>query len=570
MKNKTIAGLGITMAAAILLSGCSALPDPSASIDQAEQAISLLPQDGSSTLREEAAVRAEPTNDSKAVEKLPAGARVRILYQNSDGWAQLDLGRTTGWIKASILDAGSHGSVAKIPTIYKTVSSANIRSKASASSKKLGVYKKNTQITAIETKSGWVKITYKGKTGWLATSTLNKLPRTKYTVKTSSSMMSKAGSGKKVSSLKAGQTLTHTGKTSGKYLQVHNGSKLGWVKASAVAKTLTVKYRLKGYTTAHKSIGGKTYTHLYKNQVVGASSATVKKSKGKSWTKILANGTELWVSTSKVSKTAKSTAVGTPTKVVAKYKAKKSATFRSTPNGYSAGSYKVNTVVGSPTKEVVKAGGKSWLHVINGGKQQWVEASNFAGTSINAKLGAPSAPKATPKPVPKPTPTATPKPAVPPTDLGSLTRTSWTDAEYVAAIKKNISKWCPTTPVNLAAKANTYYATSHPQAIFISRKDNPNPNWGNILSVSLHECAHILQFKAYEGRLEHLDRDMDPLWPAKKNGVEHLADCISDLMGGKREGMLPNGWSYWAGYGETCNTTQTKAAQTILNGKALT
>lgn len=86
-------------------------------------------------------------------------------------------------------------------------------------------------------------------------------------------------------------------------------------------------------------------------------------------------------------------------------------------------------------------------------------------------------------------------------------------------------------------------------------------------AVALHECAHILQYRAYDYDASALERDMARLYPhGPSSGTEHMADCISDLMGAERSGTV-EGRGYSAGYGGACTTEQSAAAAEILAGR---
>lgn len=550
--------VSLFLAASILLSGCSATT-PNQPSERPEQSVKTLELSGTRQTVEETPVYAEASHQSRVLETLPAGARISIETAAHDpAWASVVTGAGQGWINTANLAAGSHASTVKLPTVYKAKAKSPLRAAASDKSRNLRTLSTGTLVDKTASKGSWVKTKVGSSTGWIHARTLTMQAHTKYTLNSKQTLTSKAGSGRTLATIAKGATVTHTGRTSGKHYQVGYRNRLGWLKSSTISRVYVEKFRVKAFTSAHSTAGGKTMSTLYKGQVLGSYSRTTKKIKGITWVQLRVGNQNGWVLQSKVNNIAVGTALGSPTAITAKYAARKGTVLRTSPNGKAVATVAAGHVIGTTSKDTVRSAGKTWIHVTQGGKQLWIEASHWALTSLSKPLGAPK-PALSPNPAPTPFNQA----------LASKTKTDWTDAQYIAAIKQNIAPWCPTVPVKLAKTEGSYYATSHPLEIYISRIGNPNPNWGNIYSVSLHECAHIKQFSAYSNKLQDLDRDMDPLWGVKGMGIEYLADCMSDLMGGKRQGVLPNGWTYWSGYGKTCNSAQNKAAQTLLNGKTL-
>lgn len=85
-------------------------------------------------------------------------------------------------------------------------------------------------------------------------------------------------------------------------------------------------------------------------------------------------------------------------------------------------------------------------------------------------------------------------------------------------------------------------------------------------AVQLHECAHILQYRAYRYDGDALDANMDRIYPdGEFEGVEHMADCMADAMGARR--VSTSGGTTWTvGYGGTCSSTQLSAARKVIAG----
>jgi hypothetical protein len=89
-------------------------------------------------------------------------------------------------------------------------------------------------------------------------------------------------------------------------------------------------------------------------------------------------------------------------------------------------------------------------------------------------------------------------------------------------------------------------------------------------AVALHECAHILQYRAYGYDWSALDRAMRGVYPAGPHSpIEHMADCMSEVMGAERRGRGTDGQWYDAGYGGGCNPEQVDAAEQVVAGRRL-
>ena len=86
--------------------------------------------------------------------------------------------------------------------------------------------------------------------------------------------------------------------------------------------------------------------------------------------------------------------------------------------------------------------------------------------------------------------------------------------------------------------------------------------------MALHECAHILQYRAYDYDATELESAMERVYPeGTASGVEHMADCISEVLGAVRTGQDGRGVPYSVGYGGTCDAAQLEASQRILAGQ---
>lgn len=219
----------------------------------------------------------------------------------------------------------------------------------------------------------------------------------------------------------------------------------------------------------------------------------------------------------------------------AKYATKRGTTLRSK----AAAGKKLASIPTDFTLDTLnnaKAKKGTWVQLRFRGKTGWVATKDLKSVSINATVGA-----------------------------GAK---SYSDATWAKMVKKNISKYCPSTQVRVSKKKGEYYAESAPRRITLSRVGNPDPDAGNIKAVALHECAHIRQFTVYPTGFAKLKSYAEKTNPRRDGrGIEHLADCMSDQMGARRSGKLANGSTYYAGYRGKCSSTQKQAATKLLAKK---
>lgn len=148
---------------------------------------------------------------------------------------------------------------------------------------------------------------------------------------------------------------------------------------------------------------------------------------------------------------------------------------------------------------------------------------------------------------------------------------------WAGSAKKNIKRWCKGVPVT-TKKTTTNYASvsSNGSArIVLSRTafgKKLDPNHPLAVATQYHECAHVLQYRAYGYDFRKAEKAMKKIYPRARpggSGFEHMADCIADAMGAKRVGKLSGGSTYYAGYGGDCSKKQMKAAKRILAGKRI-
>ena len=118
-------------------------------------------------------------------------------------------------------------------TIYKTTTKTNLRKKASINSDIIKTLAKGTKVTKISTKGKWLKVSYKGKTGYI---------RKMYLKKVSSSSSSSDKSSSSSSSDKSKSTSASSGPTEGKKLVLKDSVNVR-KKPSTSAKRINLAYK---------------------------------------------------------------------------------------------------------------------------------------------------------------------------------------------------------------------------------------------------------------------------------------------------------------------------------------
>lgn len=78
-----------------------------------------------------------------------------------------------------------------------------------------------------------------------------------------------------------------------------------------------------------------------------------------------------------------------------------------------------------------------------------------------------------------------------------------------------------------------------------------------------------MQYRAHEYDGSAMKRSMDKIY-GRSNGMEHVADCITVVMGAKRKGEqydpatgTSHGWE--AGYGGVCTPKHLKSARKVID-----
>ena len=133
-------------------------------------------------------LRSKASTSSAVVTKLAKGTKVTHLAAASKGWVKVKAGSKTGYLSTSYLSAKKPATTktatakttpakatpAPAEVSYVTVSSLNLRSKASTSSSVVTKLTKGTKVTHLaKVSNGWVKVKAGSKTGYVSTSYLS-------------------------------------------------------------------------------------------------------------------------------------------------------------------------------------------------------------------------------------------------------------------------------------------------------------------------------------------------------------------------------------------------------------
>lgn len=204
-------------------------------------------------------VREKSSATSKSLGILKNKASVEV-YSVTNGWAKVKYGNKTAYVSSSYVKKASTAPVkapVKAPakvnppkTVkYLATVNVNVREKAVASSKRVGLLNAGKTVQVQSISKGWAKVTYNNKTAYISSSYLKKsstasvsppkVAGPKATVtktsKTTANVHMRTGAGtshKSIAIIKKNTKVSLTGKTSGKWKQVKVSGKTGWVSGS--------------------------------------------------------------------------------------------------------------------------------------------------------------------------------------------------------------------------------------------------------------------------------------------------------------------------------------------------
>lgn len=333
-----------------------------------------------------------------------------------------------------------------------------------------------------------------------------------------------AASGRKLATVKSGTYLTAR-TTRAKWIRVAVGGKTGWFPLSNTKRLVQKRHEAIRKTTLRTSPGkGTVVVRVAK----GKELVSTGRRSGK-YLQLYTGGKTGWAPTADVRnailakyQTSSATAMYTTAK-----SAKKLSTI---PADYTVG-----------TRTMAAAKGRTQVEYA--GKTGWVAASRAPKVGLGVPLG----------------------------------KLSWK-----ASAVKNIAKWCKGVPLSAGPNRGNFataegWTGKMKESITLDTNGfggaRLDPNHPAAIAVQYHECAHILQFRAYKYDFTKLDRRMDAVY-GKRNGTEHMADCMAVAMGAKLSGTERDSRSgytttWHAGYGGKCTSRHLGLAKKVIAGKAV-
>ncbi len=116
-------------------------------------------------------IRKSSSKDSELVGKLKKNSGCEIL-KTKGSWTKIKSGKVTGWVKSEYLLTGEKAKkkADKVAKSLATVNTEtlNIRSEKSTNSSVVAQVGEDTDLTVLNEGSQWVKVKYKGKTGYVS------------------------------------------------------------------------------------------------------------------------------------------------------------------------------------------------------------------------------------------------------------------------------------------------------------------------------------------------------------------------------------------------------------------
>ena len=352
------------------------------------------------------------------------------------------------------------------PVQYQVQKAAPLRASASASGRVLAAVKQGTFLSALSTRSGWVRAAVGGRTGWFPLANAKRLPQHRHEALRKTSLRKSPGKGAVVAVVARGKELISTGRTSGTHAQLYIAGKTGWARTADIRRAILAKYQTSSATPLYSS-------------------------------------------------------------------ARSTRRLATIPADFTLG-----------TRSNAKSNGR--VQVEYAGKTGWIKSANAAKVAGNVRLG----------------------------------KLSWKESAA-----KNISKWCKGVPISVGpnrpneAEASGWIGNMKER---ISLDTNGfhgkqlDPNHPLALSIQYHECAHILQYRAYRYDFTRMDKAMDKVYgkPRTAPGTEHMADCMAVAMGARLKGSEHDPRSgytttWHSGYGGACKQRHLDAARKLIAGKRL-
>lgn len=356
-------------------------------------------------------------------------------------------------------------------------------------------------------------------------------PPVQYRVTKSAALRSTASAkSRKLGTVKKGTYLVSQSGKRG-WVKARTGGKTGWFPTANASRLAQYPQQSTRGTTLRSSPGkGSLVTRVSKGRTMVSTGRTSGR-----YAQVYVAGKTGWVPKSDIRRG-----------IMAKYQTSKSVSFYATSRSKKATArIPADFTLGTRTK--AKSGSR--IQVEYKGKTGWVGKTTVKTVALSVPLG----------------------------------KLSWK-----ASAAKNIAKWCKGVPIKVGPNAGNMAEAFVTQSQgrkkvtekitldtlwFGSEKLDPNEN--KAVANQLHECSHILQYRAYKYDFVKLDKRMEAVYGGRTGiGTEHMADCMGEAMGATRSGRefdLRTGMIYeWtAGYGGKCTPKHLSQAKKLIAGKAL-
>lgn len=207
-------------------------------------------------------IRSNPSTNSAIIGVLYKNQQVQVV-ESQAGWSKIQYQGMNGWVSSQYLESKSTNIHSKG---YSTVSSLNIRGKASKDSMKIGSLTKGAAVNIVSERDGWYYIESESGNGWVAkeyiasqapNETANVSGTNSITLRTNANL--RTGPGTEFDSLFLGQagTTYNTIGASGNWLQVQlSNGQTAWVASWLTKQAQDTPAANKAATS--KGIQGKT------------------------------------------------------------------------------------------------------------------------------------------------------------------------------------------------------------------------------------------------------------------------------------------------------------------------
>ena len=265
-------------------------------------------------------LRVEASTASKIITTIPKGKTIEIIEKLNSGWYKVNYSGKTGYVSSSYVSI--NGSTENKPSIVTekgvTTANLNLRVEASTASKIITTIPKGKTIEIIEKlNSGWYKVNYNGKIGYVSSnyvsingSTENKPSIVTEKGVTTANLNLRVGSStssKIITTIPKGKTIEIVEKLNSGWYKVNYNGKTGYVSSSYVSINGSTENKPsivteKGVTTANlnlrvkASTSSKIITTIPKGQTI-----EIIEKLNSGWYKVNYNGKTGYVSSNYVS-----------------------------------------------------------------------------------------------------------------------------------------------------------------------------------------------------------------------------------------------------------------------------